>query len=235
MSAADTLPVLLKGLRLPAFAAHFAELGEQAEQQGWSFSDYLRELCEIELRQRKERRVERNLRASNLPADKTLATLELDRLPDRVRRRLPSLCKGGFADRADNVLAFGLPGRGKTHLVCAIGHELIHRGYRVLFQTSIMTVQRLLAARRDLRLEEALRKLDRFDVLILDDLGYILSGPADLARLDPDLVSRWMERDATRSRVPFRDVDRYRGWAGTRPRSWSQLGGERAPLHEGHG
>jgi len=209
MSAVDTLPVLLKGLKLPAFAAHFAALAEQAEQQGWSFADYLRELCELELSQRKERRVARNLKASNLPMDKTLATLEQQRLPDRVRRRIPSLCKGGFVDRADNVLAFGLPGRGKTHLVCAVGHELIHRGYRVLFLSAMVVVQRLLAARRDLRLEEALRKLDRFDVLILDDLGYIQQDRDEMEVLFTLLSERYERKSVMlTSNLVFRDWDR---------------------------
>ena len=209
MSAAQTLPVLLKGLKLPAFAHHFEQIAEQAEQQGWSFTDFLRTLCELELAQRRERRIERNLRASKLPMDKTLATLEQDRLPLRVRRRLATLCQGGFVDRADNVLAFGLPGRGKTHLACAIGHELVQRGHRVVFVSAVVLVQRLLAARRDLRLEEALRKLDRFDVLILDDLGYIQQDRDEMEVLFTLLSERYERRSVViTSNLVFRDWDR---------------------------
>ena len=93
---------------------------------------------------------------SDLPREKTLATLTRSRLPAKVAKMLPTLCEGGFVERGDNVLAFGLPGRGKTHLVCAIGHELIQRGYRVLFTPTFALVQRLLAAKRDLRLEKEL-------------------------------------------------------------------------------
>jgi hypothetical protein len=86
---------------------------------------------------------------------------------------LPALCAGGFVERGDNLLAFGLPGRGKTHLVCAIAHELILRGYRVLFIATFALVQRLLVAKRDLRLEQELAVLDGFDAVVCDDIGYV--------------------------------------------------------------
>ena len=97
-----------------------------------------------------------------------LATLDRSRLPAKVAKMLPTLCEGAFLARGDNLLAFGLPGRGKTHLVCAIGHELIQRGYRVLFVAAFALVQRLLAAKRDLRLEQELATIDGYDAVILD-------------------------------------------------------------------
>ena len=124
----------------------------RAEKAGWSFGQYLRALADVELRERGQRRIERAMKAFNLPVDKTLATLERDKLPVKVRRVLPSLCDGGFLDRAENILAFGLPGRGKTHVICAIGHELIQRGRRVLFVPTYQLAQRLLVAKRDLTL-----------------------------------------------------------------------------------
>jgi DNA replication protein DnaC len=169
----EDLPALLKALRLSSFAAHYREVAEQAERAGWSFEQYLHHLSEEELLLRRRRRLERLLKQSHLPSTKTLATLELAKLPTSVRRQLPSLCEGGFVERAENVLAFGLPGRGKSHVVVAIGHELVARGYKVLFIPAFLLVQQLLLAKRELTLEKELRRLDGFDAVILDDIGYI--------------------------------------------------------------
>lgn len=153
--------VLLRSLRLPSFVACHDEIGAKAEKQGWSFGQYLHHLAELELADRERRRIERLLKQSKLPLSKTLATLTLDRFPAKVRRQVPTLCDGGFVERAENVLSFGLPGRGKTHLACAIGHELVTRGYSVFFTPTYRLVQNLLIAKRDLALETALRRLDR--------------------------------------------------------------------------
>ena len=167
------LPVLLRALKLPAFSAYREEVAKKAESEGWTFDQFLQHLAELELEERRRRRIERRLKASKLPAEKTLATLETDRFSDKVRRQLSALCTGDFVERAENVLAFGLPGRGKSHLVSAIGHELTKSGYAVYFTPTYQLVQRLLAARRDLALEDELRRLDRFDAVILDDIGYV--------------------------------------------------------------
>ena len=163
----------LRALRLPSFQAHWQELASTAEKQGWSYGQYLLHLAELEQQERKTRRIERDLKASQLPTTKTLGTLDLQLLPAKIRKVLPRLCDGGFVDRGDNLLVFGLPGRGKTHLVSAIGHELVRTGRRTLFVSTNLLVQRLLLAKRDLRLERELKRLDRFDALILDDLGYV--------------------------------------------------------------
>lgn len=159
---------LLRELKLPGFVARHGELAAEAERAGWGFERFLRALAEAEIDQRHQKRLERLLKASKLPLEKSLATLDTARLPVPVRRMLPTLCDGGFVERAENLLAFGLPGRGKTHLVCAIGLELIQRGHTVHFTPTYALVQRLLAARRDLALEKELHRLDAFDVLILD-------------------------------------------------------------------
>jgi len=172
-ASADSLTMLLRGLKLPSFVAHQEQAARQAEQGGWSFSDYLKYLAQQELTDREQRKVERLHKRSCLPAEKTLATLDLGRLPTKVRRQLPPLCEGGFADRSENILAFGLPGRGKTHVASAIGYELVQRGYQVLFSPAFRLVQRLLNAKRELGLERKLRILDKFDVIIVDDIGYI--------------------------------------------------------------
>jgi len=190
----ESLDLMLRQLRLPSFVASHAEIARQAEQQGWTFDRYLQHLAEVELADRERRRTERLLKRSQLPMDKTLDTLDLDHLPAKVRRQVPALCEGGFVERAENVLCFGLPGRGKTHLVCAIGHELITRGYQVLFVPAFKLVQRLLVAKRDLTLEAELRKLDRIDAVIVDDIGYIQQDRDEMEVLFTFLGERYERR-----------------------------------------
>src|SRR5690606_4770004 len=126
------------------------------------------ETLEAELGERRVRRCDRLLRASRLPPGKTFETLDEQRLPKGVTPRLRELASGAFLERAANVLCFGLPGTGKTHAACALGHALVRRGHAVLFTPTFQLVQELLAAKRDLALPRALRKLDAFEVIILD-------------------------------------------------------------------
>jgi DNA replication protein DnaC len=194
MPREESLKLLLRALRLPAFLDQWQDIATTAEKGGWSFGQYLHHLAEIEHQGRRSRRVERDLKASQLPSTKTLGTLKLDLLPDKVRRALPRLCQGGFTDRGDNLLVFGLPGRGKSHLVCAIGHELVRSGRRVLFTSTNHLVQRLLAAKRELHLEKALKHLDGFDAVILDDLGYVQQDRAEMEVLFALLAERYERR-----------------------------------------
>jgi DNA replication protein DnaC len=195
MSAtASPVGMLLRSLKLPGFVRSYQEVAQQAEREGWSFERYLLHLTEIEVEDRRAHRIERLLRQSGLPQDKTLATLDLSRLPAPVRRSVPTLCEGGFVDRAENLLAFGLPGRGKSHLVCAVGHELVRRGYQVLFVPAFKLVQRLLAAKKELDLEATLRRLDRFDAVILDDLGYVQQSREEMEVLFTFLAERYERR-----------------------------------------
>lgn len=186
--------VLLRALKLPGFLGHFQLVAEQAEREGWGFERYLHHLAEVELDERARRKIERLVKRSGLPPEKTLATLELDRLPAPVRRQVPRLCEGDFVERAENLLAFGLPGRGKSHLVAAIGHELVQRGYAVLFVPAFKLVQRLLVAKRNLELEPTLRRLDRFDAVILDDIGYVQQSRDEMEVLFTFLAERYERR-----------------------------------------
>lgn len=190
----QTMPMLLRLLKLPAFAAHYEEEGRKAETQGVPHTAYLRQLVELELSSRRGRRIERLLKASELPSEKTLATLKLEKLPPKVRRQLPALCEGGFVERAENVLAFGPPGRGKTHLACAIGHELVKRGYAVFFSSAVLLVQRLLIAKKELRLESELKRLDNFDAVLIDDIGYIQQDRDEMEVLFTFLAERYERR-----------------------------------------
>lgn len=204
-----SLSVLLRSLKLPTFAELHEELSDKAEQEGWSFTQYLRHLAMLELEERRRRRIARNLKASALPGEKTLATLDKQRLPAAAAKRLPTLCEGSFVDRGDNVLIFGLPGRGKTHFASALGHELVRRGRRVLFVPTYALVQRLLAAKRKLTLEKELAHLDRFDAVILDDIGYVQQNRDEMEVLFTFLAQRYERKSVIiTSNLVFSEWDR---------------------------
>ena len=205
----DSLAILLRGLKLPAFVRYHEEIAQKAEREGWSFGHFLHHLAELEIEERRRKRIERNQKSSALPKEKTLALLTRARLPAKVQKMLPTLCDGGFIERGENLLAFGLPGRGKTHVVCAIGHELIQRGYRVLFTPTYALVQRLLAAKRELLLEKELGVLDGFDAVILDDIGYVQQSREEMEVLFTFLAERYERRSVLiTSNLVFSEWDR---------------------------
>jgi len=208
-SPEDALRVLLRALKLPTVARHAEEVATKAAHEGWSFGQYLRHLVALEVEERRRRRIERNLRDSGLPLEKTMATLNRKRLTAQVAKMLPTLCDGGFLERGDNVLLFGLPGRGKTHVVCAIGHELVRRGRRVLFAPTYAIVQRLLAAKRELRLEQELHVLDGYDAVILDDIGYVQQNRDEMEVLFTFLAERYERKSVLiTSNLVFSEWDR---------------------------
>ena len=206
---AESLAILLRALKMPTIARHFAEVAQKAEKEGWTFGQYLHHLAELEVAERGRRRIARHQKESDLPLEKTLATLQRSRLSPKLQKQLPPLCEGAFVERGDNILAFGLPGRGKTHLVCAIGHELIRRGHRVLFTATYALVQRLLAAKRDLRLEKELAALDAFDAVILDDIGYVQQSREEMEVLFTFLSERYERKSVIiTSNLVFSEWDR---------------------------
>ena len=169
-----TLALLLKQLKLTTMGRHWERLLEQAEHEGWNGAEYLTALCELELAERYRRRIARQGAESRLPAGKSLASFDFTQIPDLSAGPFEALA--GTADwtrQSRNVLLFGLSGVGKTHLAAAIGHGLIEQGMRVRYFTTTTLVQQLQLAREQLRLEEALHKLDRYRALILDDFGYV--------------------------------------------------------------
>lgn len=151
------------------------------------------EVFEVEAGARGERRVERLRKASKLPPAKTFETLERARVPKPALLKAQELARGEFLDQGGNVLIFGLPGVGKSHLACSIGHALVDAGRSVFFTPTYQLVQMLLAARRDLCLPKALRSLDVFDAIILDDLGYVQQ-TADEAEVLFTLMAERYER-----------------------------------------
>ena len=192
MNENASVDVLLRSLCLSTMGRQHEALAETAEKESWSYTQYLRNLCEIELSERARRRVERRLRESKLPDGKTMDTLKEKKLPLKVRRQIPRLLEGTFVRRAENVLAFGLPGRGKTHLLSAIARELIiHHDGRVLFIKTFQLVQKMLLAKKELCMEELLAKLDRFDVVLLDDIGYVQQDREEMEVLFTFLSERY--------------------------------------------
>lgn len=167
------------------------------------------EVLELEAGDRKERKIERLRRASRLPPGKTFDTLDSARLPKPLVQKLQELGRGAFLDNAVNILAFGLPGVGKSHAACAIGHALVNAGRSVLFLPAFQLVQELLAAKRDLDLPRALRKLDAFELLILDDIGYVQQSPDEVEVLFTLLSERYERRSMLMtSNLVFREWGR---------------------------
>src|SRR5512135_742529 len=181
----------LKELHLPTMRVSFEELARQAQQESHSYERYLLELTERECQARRGHRIERLLREARLPLEKTLQTLDLKRLPPKVVQQVRALLDGAFADRCENVLAFGNPGSGKTHVLSAISHELIRSGRRVYFRNCGLMVQDLLAAKRELKLSRYFKSLSRYEVLVLDDLGYVQQGRDEMEVLFSLLAERY--------------------------------------------
>lgn len=184
----------LKILHLPEFQAQHSAQSALATTEGWTYDQYLLRLCELELQQRELRKRRKLLTASRLPKEKTLESFERNRLKRNVERQFAALLDGEFLKRAENVLVFGTPGGGKTHLLAALGHELVHQGYSVYFTTCVLLVQRLLQAKQDLLLEKEWRRLDKFDALIIDDIGYVQQNREEMEVLFTLLAHRYESR-----------------------------------------
>jgi len=210
MAEKDGMQLLLKSFGLTVMARELEGVESRSQAEGWSFRRSLRELLEIEASERSSRRLARLLKGSGLPDGKSLASLEANRLDNRLRKQLAELCEGSFVDRAVNVLAFGLPGRGKTHVLSAIGYELIMRGSRkVMFSPCYKLVQRLLEAKRDLRLAAEIKKLDGYEVIIIDDLGYVQQTREEMEVLFTLMAERYERRSLMiSSNVVFSQWDR---------------------------
>ena len=200
----ERLLAFLKELHLPAFRINYEEMARQAQQEGLSFEQYLLELAQLECQERRNKRVERLLHDSRLLLEKSWKALDLKRLPAKVVQQVRSLLGGSFLDRQENILVFGQPGSGKTHLLSAIGQELIRAGRKVMFRKCGLLVQELLAAKRDLKLPGLLKRLGSYEALILDDLGYVQQSREEMEVLFLLLAERY-ERGSVllSSNLPF--------------------------------
>lgn len=172
-SPREELLVLLRALNLGAMASAVEETALRAAKEGLTHEAFLLELARIERAAKSARRIERLRRQSELLPEKTFRSLEVNRFDAATRMQIERLRSGAFLAEAINVVAVGRPGAGKSHVACALGHALIEQGHPVLFAPTSTLVQRLLAAKRDLRLPQQLAKLDRFECVILDDIGYV--------------------------------------------------------------
>ena len=206
-TAADAarLPLMLGELRLPTMKRLWADLAEQSNREGWRAERFLGALLEHEVNERETRRLARARIDSRLPADKTLASFDFNVVPALSKAHVTALAQAdGWIAQGHNLLAFGPPGVGKTHLIAGIGHALIDQGYKVLFVRTSELVQRLQAARRDLRLPAELAKLDRANLLILDDLSYARRDQAETSVLFELIAERYERKSiAITANAPF--------------------------------
>lgn len=194
----------LTQLHLPAMRICFEEAARRAEKETLSYEQYLLELTERECEARDRNRVAKLLKESSLPHEKTIANFDQKRLPVKVGRQLKVLLDGSFLDRKENLLLFGNPGAGKSHLLCALAHELVAQGRRMKYTSCAMLVQDLLAAKRDLRLSKEIKKLARYDGLIIDEMGYVQQSREEMEVLFTLLAERY-ERGSVMltSNLPF--------------------------------
>ena len=190
--SADSLMLLLKSFNLTTMAQIYDESLQRAERENWGYRKFLGYLCENEFQARHDRKTKRLLSRSKLPEGKTLAAMDEKLLPAKCRKMLPTLLDGGFVERADNILAFGLPGGGKTHFLAALGFELVLRHqYSVLFTPTYKLVQELLQAKQNLELSEQIRKYSSYDVIIIDDIGYVQHTREEMEVLFTFLAERY--------------------------------------------
>ena len=194
---AARLNLILTDLRLPAIKQGWNTFAERADKEGWPAARFLAALVEHEVAQRDQRRIQRHLADARLLPGKTLDAFDFDAVPMISKAHVMALCAGdSWIDSGANVILLGGPGGGKSHLASAIGVALVENGWRVLFARTSDLVQKLQVARRELALEAAINRLDRFHLLILDDLAYVSKDQAETSVLF-ELISARYERRST--------------------------------------
>ena len=187
--------LMLNELRLPTIGRLWAEFAERSDKEGWPASRFLGGLLEHELAERAGRRIERHRAESQLDVTKTLASFDFAEVPMLSKAHVMALASGdSWLEKGASILIFGPPGVGKSHVGCGIGHALIDAGYRVLYRRTNDLVQRLQAARQSLQLPQALAKLDRYDLLILDDISYVRKDQAETSVLFELIAERYERR-----------------------------------------
>lgn len=208
-AAAARLPLILTELRLPTVKRLWAGLAEQSNKEGWPAERFLAAVMEHELAERETRRLERHRLESQLLPGKLLSSFDFTSVPTVSKAHVTALVEGdGWIEQGSNLLLFGPPGVGKSHLVCAIGNALIDRGYRVHFTRTSDLVQRLQVARSEMRLPTEIARLDRFDLLILDDLSYVRRDQAETSVLFELIAARYERKSlAITANQPFSGWD----------------------------
>ena len=192
---AARIELLLAELRLPTIKQLWAALAVEADKEGWPAARLLAALLDHETAARGRRRIERHLAEARLPPGKTLDSFEFEAVPMLSKAQVMALAAGdAWLNNGANLLLFGPPGSGKSHHAAALGLALVEGGWRVLFTRTTDLVQRLQTARRDLALEAAIAKLDKYDLLILDDLAYLTKDQAETSVLFELIAARYERR-----------------------------------------
>jgi DNA replication protein DnaC len=192
---AARLALLLVELRLPAVKLVWTDLAAQADKEGWPAARFLVALAEHEMAERSRRRIERHLAEAKLPPGKTIDTFDFEAVPVVSKAQIMALAAGdAWLDKGANLILFGPPGTGKSHLAAALGFALVENGWRVLFARTTDLVQRLQIARRELALEAAIARLDKYHLLILDDLAYVTKDQAETSVLFELIGARYERR-----------------------------------------
>jgi DNA replication protein DnaC len=173
MKDTDQLEALLRSLNLKSFVRNYKDFAEKSHRQKLSHIAYLHELVQVESSERQVRKVEKLIKEAKLPKGKTLDGFDLSKQPSLSPGRLKELAQGDFLDLCENLLIFGIPGAGKTHLSSSLAREWCLRGRKVLYTTAAMLVQELLVAKRDLKLNEMIKKLDGYEAIVIDDISYV--------------------------------------------------------------
>lgn len=184
----------LKTLRLPAIQQQYRQVADIARRESWSYEQFLLDLVSRETESREQKKIARMLKTSRLPLQKNLAQFDRHRLPMKINAQLSALLEGSFLNRAENVLAFGNPGSGKTHLLCALGQELVRQGRPILFRPCSLLVQELLVAKKELKLARTLKQLSRYDALLIDDIGYVQYDREEMEVLFTLLADRYEKK-----------------------------------------
>jgi len=192
---AQRLTLILNDLRLPAIKQTWPEIAARSDKEGWPAARFLAALAEHEIAERDRRRIERHLGEAKLPPGKTLDSFAFDAVPMISRAQVMAICAGdGWLEQGANLILFGPPGGGKSHLAAAIGLALIENGWRVLFTRTSDLVQRLQVARRELTLEAAIARLDKYHLLVLDDMAYVTKDQAETSVLFELISARYEQR-----------------------------------------
>jgi len=200
----ENLNKQLKTLHLPGIRSAYEHIGREAVDNHYGYETYLERLLEEEVSLRRENRITRALKNSRLPYEKTIDVFDRNRLGQKTDQLVSVLLQGDFTERKENVLAFGSPGSGKTHLLCAIGHELILLDKRVLFYPCALLIQELLQAKRELVIPKYLNKLDKYDAIIIDDIGYVQQDKSEMEVLFTLLADRYEKTSIMiSSNLPF--------------------------------